>query len=251
MSEATAQAPTNTNPDAESGAEVHREPLNVYQMIGEVTRRLALVGISKSQQNEQQKYMFRGIDDVYNALAPMLPEIGLVIMPNAKTPDLQTRAGKNNSTIVHVRLDVEYTFISCDDGSTHTVTMPGEAMDYSDKATNKALSAAYKYLCFQTFCIPLEGTDGDGITPELGKHNATGRKPESAAKTTSREHGEMSAEERDALASINMSVFNDDPHGFYEVWDELDNDGKARVWGQLERDERKQCKVWQDDRKES
>ncbi|MFS0844210.1 MAG: ERF family protein [Roseburia hominis] len=29
-------------------------------------------------------------------------------------------------------------------------------MDSGDKATNKAMSVAFKYACFQVFCIPTE-----------------------------------------------------------------------------------------------
>ena len=36
------------------------------------------------------------------------------------------------------------------------VTVIGEGMDPGDKATNKALSIAFKYACFQLFCIPTE-----------------------------------------------------------------------------------------------
>src|SRR5690606_19364534 len=44
----------------------------------------------------------------------------------------------------------------------------GEAMDSADKATNKAMSAAYKYAAFQTFCIPTEGdNDADATTHEV------------------------------------------------------------------------------------
>ena len=46
--------------------------------------------------------------------------------------------------------------------------MIGEAMDSGDKATNKAMSAAYKYAAFQTFAIPTEGTpDADAETHEV------------------------------------------------------------------------------------
>ena len=39
-------------------------------------------------------------------------------------------------------------------------------MDSGDKATNKAMSAAFKYACFQTFCIPTEEMkDPDAETP--------------------------------------------------------------------------------------
>jgi len=41
-------------------------------------------------------------------------------------------------------------------------------MDSGDKATNKAMSAAYKYMAFQTFAIPTEGdNDADAHTHEV------------------------------------------------------------------------------------
>ncbi|SPW12874.1 Uncharacterised protein [Cronobacter sakazakii] len=48
--------------------------------------------------------------------------------------------------------------MSTKDGSVHTVVTYGEAMDSGDKATNKAMSIAYKYAAFQAFCIPTEET---------------------------------------------------------------------------------------------
>ena len=52
---------------------------------------------------------------------------------------------------------VNYSFIA-EDGSSVVATMAGQASDSGDKAVSKALSMAFKYLCFQTF---LCGTDGD------------------------------------------------------------------------------------------
>jgi hypothetical protein len=41
-------------------------------------------------------------------------------------------------------------------------------MDSGDKATNKAMSAAYKYACMQSFCIPTEGdNDADAQTHQV------------------------------------------------------------------------------------
>ena len=41
-------------------------------------------------------------------------------------------------------------------------------MDSADKATNKAMSAAYKYMAMQTFCIPTEGdNDADASHHEI------------------------------------------------------------------------------------
>ena len=41
-------------------------------------------------------------------------------------------------------------------------------MDSADKATNKAMSAAYKYAAMMVFCIPTEGDDdADAVTHEV------------------------------------------------------------------------------------
>jgi hypothetical protein len=47
-------------------------------------------------------------------------------------------------------------------------------MDSADKATNKAMSAAYKYACLQTFCIPTEGdNDADATTHQVAPATPT------------------------------------------------------------------------------
>ncbi len=65
---------------------------------------------------------------------------------------------------------MEYDFYA-EDGSKLTVgPIPSEGLDSGDKATNKALSAAFKYMCIQTFWVPTEDIeDGDKDSPEIGK----------------------------------------------------------------------------------
>ena len=53
----------------------------VYGAIAAVQAALAKQGIAKARKNQQQGYAFRGIDDVYSALAPLLAEHGLCIIP--------------------------------------------------------------------------------------------------------------------------------------------------------------------------
>jgi|GEM_PF-541740 len=149
-------------------------PKNVYQAIALVQAALAKVGIGKDKKNEQQNYKFRGIDDVYNALAPLLAENGLCVMPRVLSRHVNERVtmksdgngGKRESVLFYVVIDVEYDFVlAAEPTSRHTIRVCGEAMDSGDKATNKAMSAAYKYACLQTFCIPTEGdNDADGTT---------------------------------------------------------------------------------------
>ena len=129
----------------------------VYVAINKIQEEMASIGISKDRENQQQGYSFRGIDDVYGAIAPLLAKHKLVIIPRQVSRIVAKEPSKSGGVLFYVVVEVEYDMISSVDGSCHTARMPGEAMDSGDKATNKAMSAAYKYLCLQTFCIPTEG----------------------------------------------------------------------------------------------
>lgn len=146
----------------------------VYAAIAEVMAELAKVGIGKNNKNTQQGYKFRGIDDVYNALAPLLAKTKLLILPRVLNRVVTERETKNGGVLFYVVLDVEFDLVSGVDGSKHTVRVCGEAMDSGDKATNKAMSAAYKYACMEAFCIPTEGdNDADATTHELKSGGVT------------------------------------------------------------------------------
>jgi hypothetical protein len=142
--------------------------VEVYKAIAAVQAQLAKDGISKDRKNQQQGYQFRGIDDVYNALAPVLSTNGLVILPRMISRQSVERQTLKGGVIFYVTVDAEFDFIAASDGSKHTVKTFGEAMDSADKATNKAMSAAYKYAAMQAFCIPTEGdNDADSTTHEV------------------------------------------------------------------------------------
>lgn len=141
---------------------------SVYAKIAAVQGQLAKVGISKSRRNSQQGYNFRGIDEVYAALSPLLAEHGLVIVPRVIERECVEGQTRKGDPLFRVTVKAEFDFISADDGSIHTASTFGEAMDSADKATNKAMSAAYKYAAFMTFAIPTEGdNDADAHTPEV------------------------------------------------------------------------------------
>ncbi len=133
-------------------------------------RDMAKTGMAKTGKNQQQGYAFRGIDDVYNALASLLSQHNLVVLPRVLTREQTERQSAKGGIIFSVALHVEFDFVSSEDGSKHTVATFGEAMDSADKATNKAMSAAYKYACIQAFCIPTEGdNDADATTHEVAQ----------------------------------------------------------------------------------
>lgn len=144
------------------------DSMAVYKGIAEVTRLMSKDGISKGRQNAQQGYKFRGIDDIYNALSSCLVAANLCIIPRIVQREVVERQTKSGGTLFYVTVHAEYDIVSAVDGSKHVASAYGEAMDSADKATNKAMSAAYKYLAMQLFCIPTEGdNDADAHTPEV------------------------------------------------------------------------------------
>lgn len=142
--------------------------MKVYEKIAAVTAEMSRIGISKDSRNAQQGYMFRGIDAVYGTLSPLLAKHGLCILPRVVDRAVTERETKSGGVLFYSVLRVEFDFVAAEDGSKHTVCTVGEAMDSGDKSSNKAMSAAYKYACFQAFCIPTEGdNDADAHTHEV------------------------------------------------------------------------------------
>lgn len=140
----------------------------VYSAIASIAGELAKTGISKDRKNQQQGYAFRGIDEIYNHLAPLLKQYGLCILPYVESRELVERVNSKGTALFYVTVRARFSFVAEADGSSHEVVTYGEAMDSGDKATNKAMSAAYKYACMQSFCIPTEGdNDADATTHEV------------------------------------------------------------------------------------
>jgi hypothetical protein len=145
----------------------HKSP-HVLTGIKQVMQAFADKGIAKSHKNESQGFKFRGIDDVMNRMAQHLVEAGLVIVPNIRNREVYERVNSRGNPLFYVTVQVDFTIWSTVDGSSVVCSVPGEAMDSGDKATNKALSIAYKYMAFQLFAIPID-EDPDRHTHEVGK----------------------------------------------------------------------------------
>ena len=174
----------------------------VYKAISNVAREMAETGIKKGSVNQQQGFMFRGIDAVYNALAPALVKHGLLILPRIIERTVTERQTQRGSLLFYVVVKAEFEFVSVEDGSKHTVVTYGEAMDSGDKATNKAMSIAYKYAAFQTFCIPTEET---AIDADAEVHNVAPRTPDQILKDFT----------NSAMAITDLNILKKD---FGETW---------------------------------
>lgn len=147
--------------------------MKVYEAINRVQAALAKTGVAKDRKNQQQGYMFRGIDDMYAAISPLLAANGLCILPRMTGRTCEERQSAKGGALFYVTVEAEFDFVSTEDGSKHTIRMFGEAMDSGDKATNKAQSAAYKYAVMQAFAIPTEGdNDTENHTHEVASRKA-------------------------------------------------------------------------------
>jgi hypothetical protein len=154
------------------------EAKQVYKSIAAVTRALGKEGIAKSRNNQGQGYKFRGIDDIYNALNSELAQAELCIIPRIIEREVVERESARGGALFYVTIKAEYDIVAAQDGSCHAASAYGEAMDSGDKATNKAMSAAYKYMAMQLFCIPTEGdNDADAATHEVAPRAAGYSKP--------------------------------------------------------------------------
>ena len=129
----------------------------IYGLIGEVMKKVGAIGKESTATNQsgKQMYKFRGIDAVYNALNPVMAELGLFIVPEVLEQSREERKTTSGTTLIYSILKVKFTMYA-PDGSNVSGTLIGEGMDSGDKASNKAMSIAMKYFCFQTFMIPTE-----------------------------------------------------------------------------------------------
>lgn len=150
--------------------------MNIYQSICAVMNDIGAVG--KESRNAQQGFMFRGIDAVMNALSPALIKNKMFVVPEILEQTREERQTSKGSNLIYSVCKVKYTFYA-EDGSNISSVVIGEGMDSGDKATNKAMSIAFKYACFQVFCIPTEEmVDPDAECHDVKPKKKTEPKPE-------------------------------------------------------------------------
>lgn len=129
----------------------------IYTLIGKAMGEIQAIGKDSEATNFNGKkmYNFRGIDAVYNALNPVMAKYGLFITPEILEQTREERKSSNGNALIYSILKIRFTMYA-PDGSYIQSTLIGEGMDSGDKATNKAMSIAMKYFCFQVFMIPTE-----------------------------------------------------------------------------------------------
>lgn len=176
----------------------------IYAAICATMKDIGAVG--KNGVNTFDKYKFRGIDAVMNALSPAMTKNGIFVVPSVLNCEREERiSGDGKKNMMYTVLTVQYSFYAYD-GSHVDAVVVGEAMDRSDKSTNKAMSAAFKYACFQTFCIPTEELmeDADKDSPEIGQ-----KAREGARNVETKDSAPKSQKSQENVAASSEQYIND------------------------------------------
>lgn len=167
----------------------------VQEAIINVKRAIGAVGKDRKIEQGPAKYNYRGIDAILDAAHDALVDEGLLVVPVQAVPSYEMRATRNGDPMQWVSLVVDWLVMGpagdvllCDvpeinptTGELVMVKRPpqtiGEAADTSDKATNKAHTAAWKILLSELFAIPFSADEQDASRLEHGHGVARGAPP--------------------------------------------------------------------------
>ncbi len=164
----------------------------IFQLIPAIMGEIDAVG--KNKKNQVQGFMYRGIDDVMNAINPALVKYKVFIVPEVLEQSREERKTNKGTPLLYSICKMKFKFCAEDGSCVEAITI-GEGMDSGDKATNKAMAIAFKYACFQIFCIPTEEMKdpdsdshqikpkGSGEEPNQNKEQSNQQMIEDAANT--------------------------------------------------------------------
>ena len=161
-------------------------PMGIYAAMAAIAAEIGAIGKDK-RCTQGANFAYRGIDDVYNALNPIMAKRGVFVLPIAGERTTETRQTQKGATIEVVVMRMTYKFCHADGSSVEAVTV-GQAMDSGDKATNKAMAIAHKYAILQAFCIPTEDMeDPDAVAEQLAPREMQPRRQQQAQPQQRRE----------------------------------------------------------------
>jgi len=139
------------------------KPGLIFKQIPAIMSEIPSIG--KDRKNTGQGYNFRGIDDIYNFIQPLLAKHSVFMTAEILDDRHEERQSKSGGVIMYRVLKMRYSFVASD-GSSVATDAVGEGMDSGDKASAKAMSIAQKYAILQTFLVPT----ADAKDPEIDNH---------------------------------------------------------------------------------
>ncbi len=102
----------------------------IYGAIAAIMRETK--AITKSSRNQQQGFMFRGIDAVMNELHDLFANNGVFILPEVLDYTVTEKVTVKGGLLYYTRAKIKFHFVADDASEVCTINV-GEAMDSGDK----------------------------------------------------------------------------------------------------------------------
>ena len=155
------------------------KPTTIHEALVRAKKQIGFIG--KTDRNPEQGYAFRGIDSILNNAGPVLSDLGVMVTPRhsiVSQEEVQSRGGARGYRVVIESVwtfsikgiqEIDTSTIGTEPGDKwlQAVTL-GEAIDYSDKAVNKAQTQSFKNALAQVLSIPTGEPDPDHHSPDAG-----------------------------------------------------------------------------------
>lgn len=140
------------------------ETKNLYQKLLAITEEIGK--ITKTGRNTTQGYNFIEQAQVVAEVRVQLAKHGVMIIPETTDRRMTTFTNAKGTTMIHANVTSRYTLVNADNPEDRMICDwdAGEALDTSDKATNKATTASHKYFLMKLFNIS-DKDDPDSESP--------------------------------------------------------------------------------------
>lgn len=157
----------------------------------------------RKTRNEVENWEYRSIETITEAVRPKLVEHGITFMPRV----VRTKKHKNPTGLSEWEVWVEWTVYGPEGDSIVIGPVIGLGTSVDAFATNIAMTAAWKYMLIQTFCIGGQAVDGDST-----EHSKSKKAVRSAPKAEASNAKERSAMlEAQAAVRANIRKLADEP----------------------------------------
>ena len=94
--------------------------MNIYESISAIMQEIPAIG--KDKKNQQQGFKYRGIDDVMNALQPILSKNKVFVVPEVLEQSREERQTNKGGTLMYSVMRIKYSFYAEDGTSVSAVS---------------------------------------------------------------------------------------------------------------------------------
>jgi hypothetical protein len=144
--------------------------MSIYEALSAVM--VDVQAVAKNDRNDHQRFNFRGIDAVVNAVGPALRKHKVIVVPDVREHRFGTvEVGQKRTPMGHCVVHVAYVFYG-PDGDSVECSVVAEAMDSGDKAYPKAMSVAFRTALLQALTLPTDEPDPDASSYERAAQQA-------------------------------------------------------------------------------